>query len=145
MTIAVIFRFLMAWGGICSAPIPKKSPSPATTTTFKSGLPILIPIAIGNDLPCIPCIPKGCCFSSICTILPEHPIPATITDFSAGCSFSTIYFSNAPSKPLLTPKSPHPGHHLKSYSGFLRVISIYLKLILYQRFNLFYQMTNFKW
>ena len=47
----VIFGFLDAVGGICSAPIDKKSPSPATTIVFNSGLDVATPKAMGNVLP----------------------------------------------------------------------------------------------
>ena len=47
----VIFGFLEAADGICSAPIERKSPSPATTIVFKSGLEVATPKAIGKVHP----------------------------------------------------------------------------------------------
>ena len=51
ITTAQILRFLAAWGAMCSPPILRKSPSPATTTTLRSGRPIFTPIDIGRLLP----------------------------------------------------------------------------------------------
>ena len=86
----VTFRLRAACGAMCSIPMLRKSPSPATTTTFKSGLPIFTPSEMGRARPWMPWKPNGCSPSNRCTRLPEQPMPATTTLFAIGVSYFTM-------------------------------------------------------
>ena len=87
--------------------MPYPSPSPPVTTTLRSELPSLAPVATGIDLPCTAWKPyelkKPGRFD-------EHPIPETINISLGLISRSAAAFCN----PFSTPKSPQPGHQ----SGF---------------------------
>ena len=128
----VTSRLRCACGPMCSPPMLRKSPSPATITVFNSGLPIFTPKARGSVRPCMPWRPKGCSPSVRCTIFPEQPIPATITLLEYGTSYFVVRDSKAHSRARRTPKSPQPGHHLKSYSAFRPLIPPLSGPILYE-------------